>query len=272
MERRLMQIPMDKVCLIGMVHVQALPGTPGHSMKMRDIIALAVKEATILRNAGFDSVLLENMHDVPYLKRAVGPEITAAMTAAACAVKAAVNCPVGIQILAGANREALAAAQASGADYIRAEGFVFAHIADEGFMEADAGDLLRYRRMIGAEHVSILADIKKKHSSHAITADIGLADTAHAAEFFGADALVITGEATGRPVNPEHLQDARKGTHLPIIAGSGANRDNLPVLWPQVQGIIAGSWLKKEGRWDQPLDRNRVRQFLKAAAKLGHGI
>lgn len=48
-------------------------------------------------------------------------------------------------------------------DFIRAEGFVFSHVADEGFMNSDAGELLRYRKMIDAENVAIFTDIKKKH-------------------------------------------------------------------------------------------------------------
>src|SRR6185295_17642379 len=108
--------------------------------------------------------------------------------------------PLGVQVLAGANKEALAVAHAAGCQFIRAEGFVFAHVADEGLMpEADAGSLLRYRRAIGAEHIAVLADIKKKHSSHAITADVDLAETAKAAEFFGAEGVVVTGTATGEP-------------------------------------------------------------------------
>lgn len=50
-----------------------------------------------------------------------------------------------------------------GLDFIRAEGFVFSHVADEGFLDACAGDLLRYRKQIGADHVQIFTDIKKKH-------------------------------------------------------------------------------------------------------------
>lgn len=50
-----------------------------------------------------------------------------------------------------------------GLDFIRAEGFVFSHVADEGLLNACAGDLLRYRKQIGAEHVKIFTDIKKKH-------------------------------------------------------------------------------------------------------------
>lgn len=66
-------------------------------------------------------------------------------------------------VSAGANREALAVAQASGAEFIRAEGFVFSHVGDEGWMDSCAGQLLRHRRAIGAEEVMIWTDINKKH-------------------------------------------------------------------------------------------------------------
>ena len=66
-------------------------------------------------------------------------------------------------IIEGANKEALAVAMATGGSFVRAEGYVFSHVADEGWMDACAGELLRYRRSIGAEDVAILTDIKKKH-------------------------------------------------------------------------------------------------------------
>src|SRR5437879_11621759 len=106
---------------------------------------------------------------------------------------------MGVQVPAAANREALAVALACGADFVRGEGFVFAHVADEGLIESSAGDLLRYRRAIGAGEVRVFADIKKKHAAHALTADVDLVETAHAAEFFLADAVIVTGPSTGRP-------------------------------------------------------------------------
>lgn len=63
----------------------------------------------------------------------------------------------------GSNKEALAVAHASGADFIRAEGYVFSHVADEGWMDSCAGELLRYRKLIGAERVMVFTDVKKKH-------------------------------------------------------------------------------------------------------------
>ena len=98
------------------------------------------------------------------------------MTAVGLAVRQASTLPLGVQILAAANREALAVAQACGAAFVRVENFAYAHVADEGLMPtAEAGPLLRYRRQIGADSIQIIADVKKKHSSHAITADVPLA-------------------------------------------------------------------------------------------------
>lgn len=252
--------------IVGMVHVLALPGTPRATERMGDVIRRAVDDARLLAKEGFDALLLENMHDVPYLNRTVGPEIVASMTAVACAVRDAVDVPVGVQVLAGANHEALAVALAAGLTFMRAEGFVFASVADEGLMPlASAGPLLRHRRAIGAEHVAILADIKKKHAAHAITSDVTIAETAAAAEFVGADAVVMTGAATGEPTAVGDLDAARCGTSLPVVVGSGATAGSVATLLAHADAVIVGSDLKRDGRWSNELDAARVRAFAAAA-------
>ena len=49
---------------------------------------------------------------------------------------------------AGCNKEALAVSLASGGNFIRAEGFVFAHVSDEGWMDGCAGELIHHHKMI----------------------------------------------------------------------------------------------------------------------------
>lgn len=251
--------------LIGMVHLAALPGTPRHSLPLARIVDLAVREAVLLDKAGFDAVLVENMNDVPYLRREVGPEIIAAMTCVTATVRAAVSCAVGVQVLAGANAASLAVAQASGAQFVRAEGFVFASIADEGLIaDADAGPLLRYRKAIGAEHIRIFTDIKKKHTAHALTADISLAETAEAAELFGSEGIVVTGSTTGRPASLDDLAAAKEAVDLPVLVGSGATAESLPALFRHADGVIVGSWIKEGGHWSAPIDPERTRRFVAA--------
>lgn len=259
---------IDKA-VVGMVHVPALPGTPLASLGMGAIVGRCVNEAKLLASAGFDAVMIENMHDRPYLKGQLGPEIVAGMTAVAQAVRQAIDLPLGIQILAGANTEALAVASTTGASFIRAENFVFAHIADEGLMpDAQAGPLLRYRRQISADHVRIFADVKKKHASHAVTSDLPIEEAAIAAEFCGADAVVVTGVATGRAVDPADLRDVASSVQLPVVIGSGLTHDNIGAVWQDADVFIVGSFLKDEGLWHRPLNQDRIDAFLRATDQL----
>lgn len=258
-----MNLNANRCALFGMVHVQALPGTPASRYSPAQIREMAVEEAQNLLDWGFDGIILENMHDTPYLNRKVGPEITATLSIVAQAVRAVSHKPVGLQVLAGANLDALAIAHASQLDFIRAEGFVFSHIADEGQMDAQAGELLRFRRMIGADNVKILADIKKKHSAHAITADVDLAATAHAAEFFRADGIIITGTETGAEASLSEIEQAVNAVQIPVWVGSGITAENVAPYAKLAQGLIVGSYLKKGGKWDQPLDETRARTLVK---------
>jgi len=255
--------------LIGMIHVAALPGTPRWRPPWRRVVEQAAAEARQLAAAGFDALLIENMHDVPYLNRKVGPEIVAAMTAVGTAVRTETNLPLGVQVLAGANRAALAVALACEASFVRVENFAYAHVADEGLMPtASAGPLLRYRRQIGAEHVRILADVKKKHAAHAITSDVPLDEAARTAEFFGADGVIVTGTATDRPTDPQDVRTARQAVKVAVLVGSGVTPENLPDLWPHADAFIVGSYLKRDGRWFKELDAGRIERFMQAANAL----
>lgn len=257
--------------VIGMIHVGALPGTPASTQSVSDLVELAVREAKLYAAGGVDGIGIENMHDVPYLRSAVGPEIVAAMTLIGQAVKAESRLPVGIQILAGANLEAMAVAHAAGLDFIRAEGYVFAHVADEGWIESSAAKLLRYRKLIGAERVQVWADVKKKHSSHAVTADISLGATAEAAEFMRADAVIVTGSITGQAPQLADVEEAKTHCHLPVILGSGVDAENIAGFYPAADGFIIGSYFKVDGRWEKTVDARRVEKLMAVVGKLRFG-
>jgi uncharacterized protein len=256
--------------LIGVVHLDALPGTPRGGRSVEHIADTALRDARAYQAAGFGGVMVENMHDRPYLRREVGPEVVAAMTAVLAHLRGEIKVPLGLQVLAGANRAALAVAHATGAAFVRVEGFVFAHVADEGIIDSDAGALLRYRRSIGAESVRVFADVKKKHSAHAITADVDLADTVHAAEFFLADGVVVTGAATGRAADPEDVRVAAQASALPTFVGSGITAENVGA-YAAAEGFVVGSWVKLDGHWSNPVDRRRAEALARAVAALPAG-
>ncbi len=254
--------------VLGMIHVGALPGTPASAQSMAELVALATREARLYRDGGVDGIIIENMHDVPYLRGEVGPEIVAAMAVIGQAVKAESDLPVGIQILAGANIEAMAVAHAAHLDFIRAEGYVFAHVADEGLIESSAAKLLRYRKMIGADQVQVWADVKKKHSAHAITADISLGAMAQAVEFMRGDAVIITGHVTGKPPQLTDLEQAKACCHLPVILGSGVEASNIASFYSVADGFIVGSYFKVDGHWANTVDPRRVESMMAVVRQL----
>jgi uncharacterized protein len=248
--------------IIGMIHTQALPGTPNYKGSVKAVIEKAKKETVIYKNAGIEVVMVENMHDIPYLKRRVGPEITSMMSIVGYEVKNETGLACGIQILAGANKAALASAHSAGLDFIRAEGFVFAHVADDGIMESDAGELLRYKKQIGAENILIFTDVKKKHSSNSITSDISIVETAKAAEFFQSDGIILTGATTADPANPDDVIKVKEATNLPVIIGSGINLNNIEKYYDVGDAFIVGSYFKQGGYWKNEIDLDRVKALV----------
>ena len=248
--------------VIGVIHVGALPGTPRGTSSVAELVQQAREEARVYRECGVDGVIIENMHDVPYIKGQVGPEIVAAMAIIGSEVKNECRLPVGVQILAGANIEAMAVAHTAGLDFIRAEGYAYAHVADEGIIEASAAKLLRYRKMIGAERVQVWADVKKKHSAHAITSDVSLGQTAETVEFMGADCVIVTGSVTGEAPQLKDVNEAKSHCHLPVFLGSGISETNIDQFSKEADGFIIGTAFKVDGLWSNTVDPNRVMQFV----------
>ena len=246
----------DRPALVGMVHLLPTPGSPGWGGSVDALRDAALRDAERLAEGGCDALLVENMADAPYLRGAVPPEVVGVMTRVTAEV-VALGLPTGVQVLAGANRQALGVAVAAGASFIRCEAFAYAHVADEGWMDACAGPLLRARTALGAD-VAIWADVQKKHSAHAVTADVPLADLAHGHAFCGADVLIVTGSQTGAATSPEDVRTAASAG-LPVVVGSGITADNA-ADYAHASALIVGSWLKEGGRWRSPVDTDRVRQ------------
>ena len=255
--------------VVGVIHVGALPGTPASSLNVEGLTEVAVREAALYRDGGVDGLMVENMHDVPYLRGSVGPEVVAALAVVARAVKAEAGLPVGVQILAGANVESVAVAHAAGLDYVRVEAYAFAHVADEGLIQSSAAELLRFRRKIGAERVRVWADVKKKHSSHAITADVSLGETCAAVEFMRGDAVIVSGSATGEAPRAADVREAKSHCRVPVLLGSGITPENVEEFYDAADGFIVGSYFKERGLWSNTVEPARVRRMVEAARALG---
>ena len=250
--------------IIGMVHLRPLPGTPFYREgEMERIIQLAVEEAILLEKGGVDGLQVENMWDHPYLKEdRIGHETTAALAVCARGVRQEVGIPVGINCHLNGSIQALAAAVASGAQWIRVFELANAYISNAGIIEASGPEALRYRRMIGGEQVRILADVLVKHGSHFITSDRDIREQAHDLETFKADGVIVTGGATGEEPKIDDLKEVRSTVSIPLFVGSGITEDNVGTYLTVIDGAIIGSMFKEEGKWQNPVSLERTRSFM----------
>lgn len=252
--------------VIGVIHLQALPGAPRYQgQAMKDIFAAAVADAKTLAQGGIDGIIIENASDLPFCRpENIGPETVAALTAACMEVRAAVDTPIGITCVANGAIPALAVAKAVGARWVRVNQWVNAYVANEGFINGPAPEAMRYRAMIDARDVAIFADVHVKFGAHAVTADRSIPEQATDAEWFDADVLIATGTRTGSPTEPDEVNEVRNGTNLPVIVGSGLSPAQVPTLFSAADGAIIGQWLKHDGAWWKPVDARRVAQLMQA--------
>src|SRR5205085_9701655 len=132
-------------------------------------------------------------------------------------------------------------AHEAGLDFLRVEGYVFAHVGGAGLIEGCAGKLLRRRKELGCEQIKILADVKKKHCSHALTADLDILDEVKQAEFFLVDGVIVTGARTTEPPSLTELRCAKKQAHVPVLIGSGMTSKNIRSYFNLADGFIVGS-------------------------------
>jgi hypothetical protein len=247
--------------VIGMVHIPPLPGSPRFGGDVQAVREAVLRDAEALVEGGIHGLLLENFGDAPFWPRRVPAIVVAHITALATELRRRFPVPLGINVLRNDGRSALAIAQAAGAQFIRVNVLCGARLTDQGILEGIAPRLLRDRAQLG-EDVKILADADVKHS-----APLALRPIEEEAEEMldrgGADGLIVSGAATGRPTDPAQLRAVRSASRgAPVLVGSGVTAENAAQYLDCADGVIVGTWLKRDGDVSQPVDAERVRALM----------
>ncbi|MBC1238717.1 phosphorybosylanthranilate isomerase [Nostoc linckia z18] len=252
--------------IIGVVHLLPLPTSPRWGGSLKAVIDRAEQEAVALASGGVDGMIVENFFDAPFTKNQVDPVVVSAMTMVVQRIQNLVTLPVGLNVLRNDAKSAMAIASCVQAQFIRVNVLTGVMATDQGLIEGEAHQLLRYRRELGSD-VKILADVLVKHARPLSSPNLTVAvkDTI---ERGLADGVILSGWATGSPPNLEDLElacGAAAGT--PVFIGSGANWENIDTLMQAADGVIVSSSLKRHGRIDQTIDPIRVSQFVEAARR-----
>jgi len=83
-----------------------------------------------------------------------------------------------------------------------------------------------------------------------------------------ADAVIVTGDRTGVETSVTDVDIVRRSTALPLLVGSGATPENIEQTLSKVNGLIVGSYFKKDGAGHNLVDESRVQRFVRRFAEL----
>ncbi len=250
------------VRLIGMVHLGPLPGASRFAGRFEEVLERAVADTLALAEAGFDAVMLENYGDAPFYADDVPKVTVAAMARAAATVRAAVDLPLGVNVLRNDAEAALSVAASCDAQFIRVNVLAGTMFTDQGMIQGRTAELARLRVGL-AQHIEVLADVYVKHA----VAPAGWKIEQAAADTYergGADALIVSGPSTGKAPDKRSVERIRKVLpDAPVILGSGVTRRSVSSWAGRVQGIIVGTDIKEKGLPEAPVDGRRAASFVR---------
>lgn len=272
-QNRLKEIFSIPKPIIATLHLLPLPGAPYYQgQSIDEILQYTLDEVEDLIDAGIDGLIIENHGDIPFVKPdRIGYETVAAMTYIGSAVQKIADAhkvPMGVNCLANAAIPALAIAKAIKARFVRINQFVNAYVANEGFIEGMAGEILRYRSHIKGDDIAIFTDVHVKHGSHSIVADRSVSEQAKDALFFCSDVLICTGSRTGNAPDKDEIANIRVTPDIPVILGSGVTCENVNELLMITDGAIVASYFKRDGVWYHKVEKERVMRFMEKVREI----
>jgi uncharacterized protein len=243
--------------VFGMVHLPALPGAPLFA-SLDAVIEDALLDARAIAAGGCDGFVIENYGDRPFTRGRVEAETVAAMTRVITEIQREVRIPFGVNVLRNDALSALAIAAATRAAFIRVNVHTGVMITDQGIIEGDAYATLRKRASL-TPNTLLFADYLVKHAT-----PLGETSPKDLRERGFADAIIVTGAATGAAADPSRLRMLREAIpDAPLVVGSGLTAANAS-QFADADAAIVGTSLKRDGRIDPQRVEALVRAFKAA--------
>lgn len=247
-----------------------LPGAPGWT-GYQDLIELdnrVLADAQALVDGGVHGLLFENYGDVPFTSGRVDTLTVTTITRLVLDCMEHFQIPFGINVLRNDWESGLAIAATTGGMFIRINVLSGVFATDQGIIEGDAHSVLRYRRTLEEElgrKIMIFADVHVKHGTPLFKQSLEDA-TADLVERVGVDGIIVTGSRTGvSPILDEVKQVAlvASNTDTPVFIGGGTTVENIKELSKFAHGFIIGTFFKKDGKIENPVDKKRVEEMIK---------
>jgi len=254
--------------LIGMIHLPTLESYLSPNFDFDDSFRISIADTLTLKQAGFNVILIENFHDVPFSKSRIEDAKFLLMSKIVDKIRKTVpNMIIGVNILRNACIQALTIATVNKASFIRCNIWEGAYVTDQGIIEAAASQVMREKQILKSS-VKVIADIGVKHATP--LGQFSLEEAAKNAMKRGrADAVILSGKETGKMISIDKLQRFVEKTNIKPLLGSGINIENVGRVFPYISGGIVGSSLKYDSKnLHSPIDLEKAAKLMNYWNKL----
>ncbi|MFD0828885.1 BtpA/SgcQ family protein [Neobacillus sp. M.A.Huq-85] len=247
--------------IIAMCHLLPLPGDPHFDKEkgMEYVIEMARRDLHALQEGGVDAVMFSNEFSLPYLTN-VKTETVAAMARIIGELMQDIKVPFGVNVLWDA-KKSLDLAAATGAKFVR-EIFTGVYASDFGTWDTNVGETIRHQYRIGAENVKLLFNIVPEAAKY--LADRDIESIAKSTVFNNRpDALCVSGLTAGVGTDVALLSRVKEVVpNTVVFANTGVRLENLEEQLSIADGAVTGTTFKYEGKFENHVDVNRVREFM----------
>lgn len=256
--------------VIGMCHMQALPGDPLYDADkgMSWVLEQARIDMLALSEGGVDAILFSNEFSLPYLTK-VETITVASMAAIIGEMKQEIKIPYGVNVLWDPSAS-IDLAMATGAQFVR-EIFTGVYASDFGLWNTNVGEVIRHQHSIGAGHVRLLFNIVPESAVYLGGRQI--AEIARSTVFNNRpDALCVSGLIAGAETSAQTLKMVKEAVpDTPVFANTGVRIDNVAEQLQASDGAVIGTTFKHEGHTWNPIDVDRVKALMSRVKELRSG-
>ena len=248
--------------IIAMCHLQPLPGDPYYDEEsgLEKVIEVAKKDVIALQNGGVDGIMFSNEYSLPYLTK-IEPITVASMAYVIGRLKdEIIKIPYGVNCLWDPIAS-LDLAKAVDGKFIR-EIISGVYASDFGIWNTDPGATARHRHRIGADNIKMLYNIVPEAAKY--LTDRPIESIAKTTVFnCRPDALCVSGATAGSATDPEVLRKTKQAVgKTPVFANTGCKKETIEMLLNIADGAVCATTFKVDGKFENPVDENRVREFM----------
>ncbi|MCQ3936414.1 MAG: SgcQ protein [Chloroflexi bacterium] len=253
--------------VIGMCHMQAMPGDPQYDAVkgMAWVYEQAHADMLALQEGGVDAILFSNEFSLPYLTKVETITVTC-MASVIGELKREIKIPYGVNVLWDP-RASIDLAMATGAQFVR-EIFTGVYASDFGLWNTNAGEVIRHQHAIGAQHVRLFFNIVPEAAAYLGNRQI--TDIARSTVFNDRpDALCVSGLTAGSETSAQTLKLVKDVVpDTPVFANTGVRLDNVEEQLRVADGAVIGTTFKQDGNTWNAIDLQRVRTLMNKVKEL----